>query len=108
MLYTQTTHEDMRDLFCKAISDIFGDSLIFLDILENDKYSSRYNCYLDPDGENYIINSETGEYINWYKLYHLGRCISISTSSIHTNISKWFNDFLVDFKMSVDKEADND
>lgn len=100
MIFNQTTHKDLRDLFCNAVTKIFGDSMEFLYFLENEKYSTKYDCYLDSDGENYIINRETGEYINWYKLYHIGRCISISTLLMYKNVPKWIEDFLVEFKKS--------
>ena len=97
MIFDQRNYEDLRDLFCNAVIKIFGDSMTFLDFLEDEKYSSKYDCYLDYSGENYIINRETGEYINWYKLDHIGRCINISTSPMY-DISKWIEEFLVEFK----------
>jgi hypothetical protein len=78
MVFSQTNYTEdpgLRDLFCNAVIKVFGDSMSFIDILENDKYSSKYDCFLNYDGENYIINRDTGEYINWYKLYHIGRSI---------------------------------
>ena len=96
----------LRDMFCNAVNKIFGDSTAFLDFLEN--YSSsigKYDCYLDYSGENYIINRETGEYINWYKLAHIGRYICISTSTTRENIPKWIEEFLVAFKESEDKDV---
>ena len=104
MIFNQTSHKDLRDLFCSAVTKVFGDSMTFLDFLENDEYSAKYDCYLDYNGENYIINRETGEYINWYKLDHIGRCINISTSFFYINIPKWIEDFLVKFKESGDEE----
>jgi len=93
--------KDLRDLFCNAVIKVFGDSEAFIDFLENDKYSTtKYDCYLDYNGENYIINRETGEYINWYKLDHIGRCINISSFSMYKNIPKWIEEFLVEFKNS--------
>lgn len=92
---------DMRDIFCSAVNKIFGDSMAFLDFLENEEYSTiKYDCYLDYNGENYIINRETGEYINWYKLDHIGRCLNISTSSEYEDIPKWIEEFLDEFKKS--------
>lgn len=99
MIINQTNRKDLRDLFCNTVTKIFGDSMTFLDFLEDEKYSTKYDCYLDYNGENYIINRETGEYINWYKLDHIGRCINISTDNI-INISKWIEEFLVKFKES--------
>ena len=100
MIFNQTTCKNLRELFCNAITKIFGDSMTFLDFLENEKYSAKYDCFLDYNGENYIINRETGEYINWYKLDHIGRCINISTSSWYKDVPKWIEGFLVDFKKS--------
>lgn len=104
MVFDQTNFrtEDLRDLFCNAITKVFGDDPeIFLDFLQDKKYSfDKYDCYLDSDGENYIINRETGEYINWYKLYHFGRSINISTLSAYKDIPKWIEEFLVEFKES--------
>lgn len=101
MKFDQTNRKDLRDLFCNAVTKVFGDSMIFLDFLENEEYSTiKYDCYIDNDEEIYIINRETGEYINWYKLDHIGRCINISTSSWYKNIPKWIEKFLVEFKES--------
>lgn len=98
MVYDQSNSKDLRDLFCDAVIKIFGSSREFLDYLENGDYSTKYDCDLDGSGENYIINRETGEYINWYKLYHIGRCINISTLSKPRNISKWIDNFLYEFR----------
>lgn len=105
MIINQTnfTEENLRDLFCDAVTKVFGGSDTFLDFLEDEEYSNKYDVFVDGSGENYIINRETGEYINWYKLTHIGRCINISTSST-CNIPKWIEEFLSDFKESEDKE----
>ena len=99
MIFNQTNFkEDLRDLFCNAITKIFGESSEFLDFLEDENYSAKYDCFLDCNGENYIINRETGEYINWYKLNYIGRCINISALSTYENIPKWIEEFLIEFK----------
>lgn len=98
MIVDLTIRNDLRDLFCYAVNKVFGDSMAFLDFLENEGYSTKYDCYLDYSGENYIINRETGEYINWYKLDHIGRCINISILSMFNDIPEWIEDFLVEFK----------
>lgn len=104
MIYNQTNFTiDLRDQFCNAVTKIFGDSMTFLDFLENDKYSTKYDCYLDYSGENYIINRETGEYINWYKLDHIGRCINISIIRLYTSVPKWIEEFLNEFKESEEE-----
>ena len=103
MKYNQNCSRDLRDLFCDVVTKIFGNSASFLDFIEDEKYSDKYDCYIDGSGENYIINRNTGEYINWYKFTHIGRCINISTSSICENIPEWIEDFLIEFKESEDE-----
>ena len=105
MIYNQTNFTDLRDHFCNAVNKVFGDANTFLDFLENEEYSIiKFDCYLDSDGENYIINRETGEYINWYKLTHLGRCINISVLRSSMSVPKWIEEFLNEFKESEDAE----
>lgn len=105
MIYNQNNFDiELRDQFCIAVTKIFGDSMAFLDFLEDEKYSTKYDCYLDYSGENYIINRETGEYINWYKLDHIGRCINMSILSLRTTVPKWIEEFLAEFKESEGKE----
>lgn len=96
---------DLRAIFCNAVVNVFEDSTKFLDFLEFEGYSSKYDCFLDPNGENYIINTDTGEYINWYKMSHIGRCINISILEPSKDITKWFEDFLLDLKYSHKKEV---
>ena len=107
MIFNQTNYTGtcLRDIFGIFVAKVFGDRMTFLDFLEDGKYScDKYDCFLDYDGENYIINRETGEYINWYKYLHIGRCINISIVSQHEGISKWIEDFLVEFKESEVEE----
>ena len=109
MLLNQDNVKDLRSLFCDAVINIFKDVTTFLDFIENEEYSIiRYDCYIDSYGENYIINRETGEYINWYKFNHIGRAISISVLSNHTNISEWLEKFLVEFKGEEAINMDSD
>lgn len=104
MIYNQTNFDkDLRDQFFNAVTKIFGDSMTFLDFLKNEEYSTKYDCFLNYCGENYIINRETGEYINWYNLDHIGRCINISILRLNTSVPKWIEEFLNDFKDSEDK-----
>ena len=108
MIYNRTNFTslvDLRDLFCNAVTKIFGDSMTFLNFLKNEEYSTvKYDCFLDYNGENYIINRETGEYINWYKLSHIGRSINISILNPDTTIPKWIEEFLTKFKESEVEE----
>lgn len=105
MLINQDNIKDLRPLFCDVVIKIFGSVTEFLDFIENKDFSAiTYDCYVDCDGENYIINRETGEYINWYKFGHIGRDINISVLSNRSNISEWLKRFLIEFK---GKEAFN-
>ena len=57
-----------RDKFVAAVEEV-------LDLLEYDNYSNDYNnfdVFVSSGGENYIINRNTGEYINRYKFTHIG------------------------------------
>lgn len=105
MILNQNNYNnDLRELFCDAVIRVFGSANTFIVFLENDKYSTQYDCLIDYNSENYIINRKTGEYINWYKFEHLGRCINLSVLCLYDNISKWFVDFLTEFKESGVKE----
>lgn len=99
-VYTRKDIETLRDDFANAVKETFnGDCSSFLDIVENEEYDSMiYDVFYDYNGETYIINRITGEYINWYKFTHLGR-------DIHTTISDPSKDkfvkFLKEFKDSI-------
>lgn len=106
MIINQTNfNKDLRDLFINAVTKVFEYPTNFLDFLEDFKYSEiKYDCFLDYNGESYIINRETGEYINWYKASHIGRCINISILSLgNLTISEWFAKFLTEFKESEEE-----
>lgn len=106
MVIDESKVRNLRDLFCSAVTTVFGNSSSFLDFLEDYEYSNKYDCYLDCSGENYIINRETGEYVNWYKLTHIGRCICVSYSDIYEgDIETWLLNFLKEFKV---KECGNE
>lgn len=95
--------ENLRDIIASSVANVFGSTDEFFDFLEDEKYSTKYDCFINSSDENYIINTDTGEYINWYKLYHIGRSASISTQSDISNddnIKDWVEKFLLDFKNS--------
>lgn len=105
MIFNQTNTEGLRDLFCIEMLKIFRHSNLFLDFIENGEYSNKYDCFVNYDDENYIINRETGEYVNWYKFCNIGRDVHISINqSNKIDISKWIYDFLVDFKRGDEVE----
>lgn len=79
-VYSQEDIPDLRDIFVKACKKEFGAAERILDIIYKRKFDVlNYDCWLNSDDECYIINRNTGEYINWYKTYHLGR-------DIHTTV----------------------
>ena len=81
-----------REQFGDAVKKVFGTANNFLDFIESGKYSDLYDVIYYYDDECYIINRETGEYINWYKYTHIGRDIH---STVHPND---FVEFLTKFK----------
>lgn len=98
-VYTQNDIQTLRDDFINAVEEVFGEnSLSFLDVIENEEYRFDYDVFYDCNGENYIINRLTGEYINWYKFTHIGRsiCTTISDPS-----KDGFVKFLKEFKDSI-------
>lgn len=104
MVFNQSNCSDIRDILCNAVIKVFGSEDTFFTFILDENYSSNYDCYVDGSGENYIINNVTGEYINWYKLYHLGRCASFSIFRFsifrfnYEYIEKWLEIFLTEFK----------
>lgn len=104
-VHTQNDIPTLRDDFVNAVKEVFdGDTLSFLDVIENEEYSpSIYDVFYDYNDETYIINRSTGEYINWYKFTHIGR-------DIHTTIpdpsKDTFAKFLKEFKDSLNDDID--
>lgn len=98
-VYTQNNIKTLRDDFVNAVKKVFhNDTSALLVYMENEEYSIEYDVFCDYNNESYIINRCTGEYINWYKLNHIGRCIH---STVHPD---YFVEFLTEFKKSQDKE----
>ena len=100
MKFDEYNYSGLRELFCNIVNKVFEDTNIFLDFIENEEYTWKYNCYYDYSGENYIINRRTGEYINWFKFTHIGRDINISAYPFITidEVPEWIEKFLLDFK----------
>ncbi len=97
IVYTQENTPGLRDKFADGVTTVFFHINCFLDFIEDGEYSSRYDAFLNYSDESYIIDRETGKYINWYKGDHIGR-------DIHMNIEpdKIVN-FLRDFKEKKDE-----
>ena len=100
MVFTADTYENLRDIILHTVADVFGDDDRFLDFLEYEEYGQPYDCFIDPNGENYIINRYTGDYVNWYKLTHIGRCPCVSMVSCSDDIKEFLKKFFTDFKNS--------
>ena len=87
-----------RDELCNEIEKIFGSTTEFLDFIEDEKYGVSFDCFVENDGENYVIDRKTGEYINWYKFTHIGRYLNTRCNNI--------TEFLTKFKNSEIKEEE--
>lgn len=96
-VYTQDDIKTLRHDFVNAVKKVFdGDVLSLLDYMENEELGVEYDIFCDYNNESYIINRSTGEYINWYKLDHVGRDIH---STVHPD---YFVEFLTEFKKNQD------
>lgn len=85
-------YTNCRDKFVAEVERVFGTTEAFLDLLESNNYAGGYDVFISSDGENYIINRYTGEYINWYKFTHIGR-------DIHSTCEPcYFEEFLRELK----------
>lgn len=101
MVFTDSTYENIRDIILHTVVDVFEEDDSFVDFLENGLYDHvQYDCFIDPDGENYIINCDTGDYVNWYKLNHIGRYPHVSMVSCSNDIKEFLKKFFTDFKNS--------
>lgn len=81
-----------RDELCAEIIKIFGSGSNFLDFIEDEKYNNNiFDCFVECDGENYVIDRDTGEYINWYKFTHVGRSLNTRCNNITEFLTKFKN-----------------
>lgn len=69
----------------------------FFNIFEDNDVGPRFDCVCSCDecmgnAEIYIIDRDTGHYIGWYKLYHIGRDWHTNMSS-KEEVEKFFDDF---------------
>lgn len=100
MVYTDViTREELADIFFNE-----KDPDTFYDIFESDGAGPRFDCVHSEgvcagDGECYIIDRDTGSYINWYKLYHFGR-------DYNTNMAT--KEAIINFARDFYSEADKD
>ena len=88
-----------RETFNDAVTKVFKSGIAFLDFIEHEEYDvSSYDCFVAYDDECYIINRNTGEYINWYKFTHLGRDIhsTVNPDNFEEFLQKFYNSRLLD------------
>lgn len=80
-VYNQYNFEGLRRFVCQEIDAIFGIEQ-FLDMVDEvDGVTDKYD-FLKSNDEFYIINRETGQYINRYKYTHIGRDIHMNFNPI--------------------------
>ena len=82
-----------REIFTNIFTSIFSNDNIskILDIIYSGYESEKYKCWIYDD-EVYLLNKETGMFINWYKLDHIGRCLQSTIGSD----SKYYFTFFID------------
>ena len=78
-VYDTHNTPDLRELFIESINKVFDTDDDFMDLVDN-KHIIGFDIFVDTgeSDEVYIIDRNTGEYINWYEFYHLGRTMSIN------------------------------
>lgn len=80
-VYNEYNFKGLRGFVCQSIDTIFGIDQ-FLDMVDSvDGLTDKYD-FIRTNDEFYIINRETGEYINWYKYTHIGRDIHMNFEPI--------------------------
>ena len=83
-----------RDILCEKIKNIFGDYDTFLDLIEFGE-SVRFELFVSNgdsvgSGDILLLDLETGYFLRWYKLTHIGRDL-FTNMSIH-EIDVFLND----------------
>lgn len=78
--------ENLRELFEKYMRENFENIDDFFDAVEENDFGSHFECACSigecvGNGEIFIIDYDTGHYINWYKLTHFGRSASTNVNS---------------------------
>jgi len=78
-VYNTNNTPSLRENFIESINKVFDNEDDFMDLVEN-KHIIGFDIFVDTgeSDEVYIIDRNTGEYINWYEFYHLGKTMSIN------------------------------
>ena len=89
-----------REMLVETVCKIFGDCETFLDKIEFEVIN-RFELFVSNgdsvgSGDVLLLDTETGLYIRWYKLTHIGR-------DLYTNIEnkKQLEKFLIELLMTV-------
>lgn len=89
-----------REMLVETVCKVFGDCETFLDKIEFEVIN-RFELYVSSAAYCYsggvlLLDTETGLYIRWYKLTHIGR-------DLYTNIEnkKQLEIFLTELLMTV-------
>lgn len=84
--------EEFVTAFCSVL-DSENDSVItntdIYDIITEGYEGDTYKCWLYDD-EVYILNKDTGDLVNWYKIGHIGRCLTSTLGSNSSDYVKFF------------------
>lgn len=76
-VYNTSNTPNLRELFIESINKVFDTDDDFLDLVEN-QHIIGFDIFMTTDEEVYIVDIDNGEYINWYKFYHIGRTMHIN------------------------------
>lgn len=78
MIFTQQSNENLRDIFVSEVTKVFGNCINFLDFLDNEDFGPSFDFVKSSGEEVYLIDRNTGNFVNWYKMTHIGRDIHIN------------------------------
>lgn len=78
--------DNLRELFEDLVAENFKNNDEFLDAVEENDFGTHFECTCSVgesvgNGEIFIIDFDTGKYVNWYKLSHIGRSASTNVDS---------------------------
>lgn len=93
----------LREELCSSVKAIFKSYDAFLDIVEDGGPITRFEtlCTINESPSNsmtYIIDTETGFFIGWYKLTHIGRSLSTNIKNLND-----LNEFLINYLVEYQK-----
>jgi hypothetical protein len=86
-----------RDLLCEKIKNVFGDYDTFLDLIEFGD-SNRFELFVSNgdcvgSGNVLLLDLETGYFLRWYKLTHIGR--DLYTNMTIDELDAFLNDAIM-------------